>query len=81
MERGGHVGAVIPSFLALSERLKFTVRRHTFNKDSLSWYPAAIYLANGSNAKPMAPTCAESSEPCRGRRAAAPQQHDSTSAP
>ena len=29
-------GCVDPSFRALSGRLEFTVRRHTFNKDSLS---------------------------------------------
>ena len=29
-------GPVVPSFRALSGRLKFTVRRHKFNKDSLS---------------------------------------------
>ena len=29
------LGPVDPSFRALSERLKFTVRRHRFNKDSL----------------------------------------------
>ena len=29
-------GPVVPSFRALSRRLKFTVRRHKFNKDSLS---------------------------------------------
>jgi len=30
------VGPVDPAFRALSGRLKFTVRRHKFNKDSLS---------------------------------------------
>ena len=30
------LGPVVPSFRALSGRLKFTVRRHKFNKDSLS---------------------------------------------
>ena len=30
------LGPVDPSFQALSGRLKFTVRRHKFNKDSLS---------------------------------------------
>jgi len=30
------LGAVVPSFRALSGRLKFTVQRHKFNKDSLS---------------------------------------------
>jgi len=33
--RGGLLGPVVPSFRALSGRLKFTVRRHKFNKDSL----------------------------------------------
>ena len=28
-------GPVVPSFRALSGRLKFTVRRHTFNKEGL----------------------------------------------
>ena len=28
-------GQVDPSFRALSRRLKFTIRRHAFNKDSL----------------------------------------------
>ena len=28
-------GSVVPSFRALSGRLKFTFRRHKFNKDSL----------------------------------------------
>ena len=32
----GLLGPVDPSFRALSGRLKFTVRRHKFNKDSLS---------------------------------------------
>ena len=31
------LGPVDSSFRALSGRLKFTVRRHNFNKDSLSW--------------------------------------------
>jgi len=31
------LGPVDPSFRALSGRLKFTVRRHKFNKDSFSW--------------------------------------------
>jgi len=30
------LGPVVPSFRALSVRLKFTFRRHKFNKDSLS---------------------------------------------
>jgi len=34
------LGPVVPSFRALSGRLKFTVRRHKFNQDSLS--PEAI---------------------------------------
>ena len=34
-------GPVDPSFRALSGRLKFTVRRHKFNKDSLSTPNAA----------------------------------------
>ena len=33
---GGCLHEVDPSFRALSGRLKFTVRRHKFNKDSLS---------------------------------------------
>ena len=35
-EVDGCAGPVVPSFRALSGRLKFTVRRHKFNKDSLS---------------------------------------------
>ena len=31
------LGPVVSSFRALSGRLKITVRRHTFNKDSFSW--------------------------------------------
>ena len=31
------LGPVVPSFRALHGRLKFTVRRHKFNKDSLLW--------------------------------------------
>jgi len=34
--RQSPLGPVDPSFRALSGRLKFTVRRHKFNKDSLS---------------------------------------------
>ena len=34
--RQSPLGRVDPSFRALSGRLKFTVRRHTFNKDYLS---------------------------------------------
>ena len=30
------LGPVVPSFRALSGRLKFTIRRHKFNKDLLS---------------------------------------------
>ena len=33
---GGLLGPVDPSFRALFERLKFTVRCHKFNKDSVS---------------------------------------------
>ena len=42
-ERGTPVGPVVPSFRALSGRLKLTVRRHKSNKDSLS---AQGYLAD-----------------------------------
>ena len=33
----GLIGAVVPSFRALSGRLKLTARRHEFNKDPLFW--------------------------------------------
>ena len=33
------LGPVIPSFRALSGRLKFTIRHHKFNKDSLFFRP------------------------------------------
>ena len=36
-----HAGPVHPSFRALSGRLKFTVQRHKFNKDSLPCMSAA----------------------------------------
>ena len=36
---GSCLGPVIPSFRTLSGRLKFTVRRHEFNKDALSCHP------------------------------------------
>ena len=49
-----------PSFRALSGRLKFTVRRHKFNKDSLSSAPEvdvpdaeALGLRHGSRALPQ----------------------------
>ena len=35
-QKGGPLGLGDTSFRALSGRLKFTVRRHKFNKDSLS---------------------------------------------
>ena len=35
--RQSPLGSVDPSFRALSGRLKFTVRRHKFNADALSW--------------------------------------------
>ena len=35
--RSAVVSPVVPLFRALSGRLKFTARRHKFNKDSLSW--------------------------------------------
>jgi hypothetical protein len=35
--RRSPLGSVHPSVRALSGRLKFTVRRHKFNQDSLSW--------------------------------------------
>ena len=45
------LGPVVPSFRALSGRLKFTVRRHKFNKYSLSYlrYPRDLpYLRVGT---------------------------------
>ena len=38
VDRQSPLGPVDPSFRALSGRLKFTVRHHKFNKDSLSDY-------------------------------------------
>ena len=35
--RQSRLGPVDPSFRALFGRLKFTVRRHKFNKDALRW--------------------------------------------
>jgi len=40
------LGPVAPSFRALSGRLKFTVRRHKFNKDSLLWGPGQTHKPN-----------------------------------
>ena len=39
-------GPVIPSFLALSGRFTFTVRRHKINKDSLSAERAGEYFSS-----------------------------------
>jgi len=34
-------------------------------QEGLAWWPCVVgYQANGSNAKPMAPTCADSLTPC-----------------
>ena len=46
---GGHVPLrVYLSFRALSGRLKFTVRRHKFNKDSLPVEGVGLKWAEGS---------------------------------
>ena len=52
------VGPVDPSFRALSGRLKFTVRRHKFNKDSFSSYLIVTcpeVFPAGLDAKPHTP--------------------------
>ena len=41
-------GPVDPSFRALSGRLEFTVRRHQFNEDSLSFGQAVVVGGKGS---------------------------------
>ena len=47
-----------PSFRALSGRLKFTVRRHKFNKDSLSsWYEIDGHYAQDAILYSHASTC------------------------
>jgi len=52
-------GPVVPSVRALLERLKFTIRRHKFNKDSLLlagkvkvscvWFPPTVADFNGTS--------------------------------
>jgi len=41
------LGPVAPSFRAISGRLKFTARRHQFNKDSPSSHPGETRLTLG----------------------------------
>jgi len=46
------LGPVVPSFRALSGRLKFTVRRHKFNKDSRVWrFQGPLPSEQGNNLK------------------------------
>ena len=50
VHRQSPLGPVDPSFRALSGRLKFTVRRHKFNEDSLlSGYPRAGTACGGGD--------------------------------
>jgi len=48
-ESSSLLGPVVPSFRALSGRLKFTVRRHKFNKDSLPQHEASLMPASPQN--------------------------------
>ena len=52
------LGPVVPSFRALSGRLKFTVRRHKFNKDS----PFFLSLGEAYDAEADAEAKAEGRE-------------------
>ena len=47
-QKGSFVGPAVPSFRALSGRLRFTARRHKFNKYSLYLYHETLLARNGA---------------------------------